>query len=222
VSWTYYLFWILVPTALALISAHPLVLVVVVVALIARRWIPDPVLILRTSGRARSLQAQIELNPANATASVQLAEIRLAGWRPGRAVPLIEQALKRDAKSAELHYLLGQAWLRGGEPEAALAPLAEAVALDPKVRYGAAYLAIGDAQRQVGRLAEAIEAFERYVRIHTSSLEGYYKLARARQQNHDDAGARRARAEALETFRVLPRYQRRQQLMWWIKARFAI
>jgi tetratricopeptide (TPR) repeat protein len=219
VAWTYYLFWFGVPLVFALL-AHPIVLVVVVVALVARRWLPDPVLIARTSGRARSLQAQIALNPANATASAQLAEIRLAGWRPGRAIPLLEQALRRDPESAELLYLHGLARLRGGQPEAALEPLAAALAIDQKVRYGSAYLAIGDALLQLGRLDEAIEAFERYVKINTSSLEGYCMLARARQHNKDDDGARRARAEALDTYRVLPPYQRRRQLKWWLRARF--
>jgi tetratricopeptide (TPR) repeat protein len=194
------MFWLVVPTVLALVSAHPSVLVIVAVALIARRWMPDPVQIVRTSGRARALEAQLALNPANATASAQLAEIRLAGWRPGRAIPLLERALTRDPKSSELHYLLGLARLRAGRPEPALEPLAEALALDPKVRYGSAYLAIGEALAELGRLDEAIDAFERYVRINTSSLEGYCKLARARQ---------------------LPRFQRRRQFRWWIKAKFA-
>jgi tetratricopeptide (TPR) repeat protein len=221
VAWTYYGFWLIVPAAIALFSAHPSVLVVVVIALVARRWVPDPVLIARTSGRARSLQQQIALNPANATASAQLAEIRLAGWRPGRAIPLLERALARDPKSAELHYLLGLARLRGRQPEAALEPLAQALALDAKVRYGSAYLAIGDALVAVGRLDEAIDAYERYIKINTSSLEGYCKLASAREKNRDVDGARRARAEALATYRVLPRYQRRRQFTWWLKARFA-
>jgi tetratricopeptide (TPR) repeat protein len=221
VAWTYYGFWIVVPMALALISAHPSVLVIVLVALVARRWLPDPVLIARNAGRARSLQAQIALNPANATASAQLAEIRLAGFRPSRAIPLLEAALTRDPKQAELHYLLGLARLRGGQPEAALDPLVEALKLDPKVRYGSAYLAIGDALLKLGRLDEAIDAFERYVKINTSSLEGLCKLARARAQNRDDAGARRARSEALDTYRVLPRYQRRRQFVWWVRARLA-
>jgi tetratricopeptide (TPR) repeat protein len=217
--WTYYLFWLVVPTIVALVSAHPLVLVVVVVALVARRWLPDPVLIARTAGRVRSLSQQIELNPANATARAQLAEIRVAGWRPGRAIPLLQQALERDPKSAELRYLLGLAFVRTGDAEAALEPLAAALAIDDKVRYGSAYLTIGDALAKLDRLDEAIDAYERYVKINSSSLEGFCKLARARERHGDDAGARRARAEALDTYRVLPRFQRRRQLWWWLRAR---
>lgn len=221
-SWTYYAFWLVVPTVVALVSAHPSVLGVVAVAFVAKRWIPDPVQFMRTAGRARSLQTQLALNPSNGTASAQLAEIRLAGWRPGRATPLLEQALTRDPKSAELHYLLGLARLRGGQPAPALEALTEAITIEPKVRYGSAHLTRGDALVKLGKLDEAIEAYERYVRINTSSLEGYCKLAAAREQKQDPQGARRARAEALQTYRVLPAYQRRRQLRWWFRAKLGV
>jgi tetratricopeptide (TPR) repeat protein len=220
VNWTYYGFWLLVPAVLALIVAHPAVLLVFVVAVVARRWMPDPVQFFRHAGRVNSLEQQVELNPANATARAQLAEIWLAKRRPRRAIPLLTQALQRDEKSAELRYLLGLAYLDAGQATEALEPLAAALAADPKLRYGSAYLAIGDALTAVGRREEAIEAYERFLKINTSSLEGYCKLARVRRKHGDDAGADKACREAVETYRVLPRYQRRQQLGWWLRAKF--
>jgi tetratricopeptide (TPR) repeat protein len=220
VNWTYYAFWLVVPTVLWLLSAHPAVLVIIVVAVVARRWLPDPVQFFRHAGRVNSLEQQVELNPANATARAQLAEIWLAKRRPRRAIPLLQQALQRDDKSAELRYLLGLAYLRAGQANEALEPLAAALAADPKLRYGSAYLAIGDALAAVGRRDEAIEAFERFIKINTSSLEGYCKLARVRRKNGDTAGADKACREAVDTYRVLPRYQRRKQLGWWLRAKF--
>jgi tetratricopeptide (TPR) repeat protein len=220
VSWTYYAFWLLVPTVLAILVAHPAVLVVIVVAVVARRWLPDPVLYLRHAGRVHGLQQQVDINPANATARAQLAEVWLTKRRPRRAIPLLQQALERDPKSAELRYLLGLALLRAGKPNEALEPLAEALATDQKVRYGAAYLAIGDALAAVGRRDEAIEAFERYIKINTSSLEGYCKLARVRRKSGDHTGADQACKEALDTYRVLPPFQRRKQFGWWLRAKF--
>jgi tetratricopeptide (TPR) repeat protein len=220
VNWTYYAFWLVVPTALAIVSAHPSVLVIIVVALVARRWLPDPVLFFRHASRVNSLEQQVELNPANATARAQLAEIWLAKRRPRRAIPLLIQALQRDEQSAELRYLLGLAYVRAGKPNEALEPLAAALAADPKLRYGSAYLAIGDALAAVGRKDEAIEAYERYIKINTSSLEGYCKLARVRRKNGDTAGADKACREAVDTYRVLPRYQRRKQFGWWLRAKF--
>ena len=218
-NWTYYAFWLLVPTVIALVSAHPAVFGVVVIAFIARRWIPDPVQYLRHAGRVHSLRQQVDINPANATARAQLAEIWLAKRRPRRAIPLLEQALQRDESSAELRYLLGLAHLRAGDAKAALEPLSEALARDQKLRYGSAYLAIGDALAAVGRRDEAIEAYERFTKINTSSLEGLVKLSLVREANGDKPGAEKARAEALDTFRVLPAHHRRRQLWWWFRAK---
>lgn len=219
ISWTYYAFWLLATSGLALMFAHPWVIGVVVVAVIARPWIPDPVLWARHASRVRSLKTTIALNPANATARAQLAEIWLDKRRPKRAIPLIEQALERDPKSAELLYLLGLARLRAGKAESALEPLADALRHDDKVRYGSAYLAIGEALASVGRADDAIEAFQRYLKINTSSIEGYCKLLRV-QRKHAPERADKTRAEALDTYRVLPGYQRRKQLLWWLAVRF--
>jgi tetratricopeptide (TPR) repeat protein len=220
VNWTFYAFWLLIPTALAIVSAHPSVLILIVVVFVARRWLPDPILYFRHAGRVNSLQQQVELNPANATARAQLAEIWLAKRRPRRAIPLLQQALQRDEKSAELRYLLGVAFVRAGKPSEALEPLAAALAADPKLRYGSAYLAIGDALAAVGRNEEAIEAYQRFIKINTSSLEGYCKLARVLRRSGDTAGADKTCREAVDTYRVLPRYQRRKQFGWWLRAKF--
>ena len=214
---TYYLFWLLVPTLLAVFSAHPSILVVVVVAFVARKWMPDPIDYLRHARRIRSLEAQVEINPANAVARTQLAEVWLAKRRPGRAIPQLEKALERDPESAELKYLLGLARQRAGRSEDALTPLSEALAKDPKVRYGSAYLAIGDALADLKRLDEAIDAYERFLKINTSSLEGYTKLVRARRRKKDEPGALKTREQGLDTWRVLPGFQRRKQLLWWLQ-----
>jgi tetratricopeptide (TPR) repeat protein len=220
VWWSYYAFWLIAPAILAIVVAHPAVLVIAVVAFVSRRWLPDPVLYLRMAGRVRSLEQQVELNPANAQARAQLAEIWLTKRRPRRAIPLLEQALARDPSTTELRYLLGLAHERAGQATQAIEVLTEVLAKDPKLRYGSAHLTMGDALAAAGKHVDAIAAYERFVRINTSSLEGYYKLSVARERNGDRTGADKARAEALDTYRVLPRYQRRKQLGWWLRAKF--
>ncbi len=170
----------------------------------------------------RSLRAQVELNPANATARAQLAEIWLDRKRPRRAVPLLEQALERDPRSAELQYLLGLARLRAGNAAGGLEPLSTALATDDKVRYGAGYLAIGDALAKVKRDDDAIEAYRRYTKINTSSLEGYCKLAALHERAKDMPASQQARREALATYRALPGYQRRKQFIWSLRARLGL
>ena len=50
---SYYLFWIVAPALLAAVSSHPAFLIIIVVGLVARRWLPDPFLFLKHQGRVR-------------------------------------------------------------------------------------------------------------------------------------------------------------------------
>ncbi len=219
---SYYLFWLAIPSLLALATAHAFLLVIAVVAMLGSRWVPDPVLIIRNTRRAHSLRAQVEINPANAVARAELAEIWLEQRRPRRAIPLLEQALERDPESAELHYKLGVAQLRAQRTDAALRSLVDAVSREPKLHYGAGLLALGDALVVARRFDEAVEAYERHVRINSSSLEGMCKLASLGDRANDAAAARRWRREALDSYRALPRFQRRKQTLWWLRAKLGL
>jgi hypothetical protein len=93
-SWSsYYLFRILGPSPAALLLAHPLILALVPVALVLRRWLPAPWLAVKYAGRVRSLDADVRANPENITARRNLAVIWLEKRRPQRALPLLDRAL---------------------------------------------------------------------------------------------------------------------------------
>ena len=76
---SYYLFWIVAPAILAVASSHPALLIVALVGLVARPWLPDPWLALKLAGRIRTLDVEVRANPGNVTAR------REAGARAGRA-----------------------------------------------------------------------------------------------------------------------------------------
>jgi predicted Zn-dependent protease len=114
----------------------------------------------------------------------------------------------------------GVARLRCGDAEGALGPLVQAVEVDPRLRFGAPYLAAGEALLQLGRLEEAEDALERYVRANSSSIEGYVRLAHVREKRGDKEGARKAIREALDTWAQLPRFRRRGEVGWWLRAWF--
>ena len=218
--WSYYLFWMLIPGLLALVSRHPGALVVVVIALVLRRWLPDPVLFFRYLARVSSLRGQIAANPQNAAAKRELAMIFLRKRRPRQAVPLVEQALERDPESAELHFLLGVARLESGDPERALESFGETVRLEEKHAYGEAYLRAGDAFLALGKLEQATQALSRYLEINRSSIEGMVKRARVLRRAGDAAGAKRSLEEAVETWGQVPSFLRRRQLGWYLRARW--
>lgn len=214
---SYYLFWMLAPMVTAAVTRHPSVLVVVAVALIARRRLPDPYLFIRHLARVRRLRNEVSLNPQNATAHRELAMIYLAKRRPTHARPHIEAALRRN-DSAELHYLKGLAALGERRWQDAHAAFEAAVDRDAKFGYGDPYLRAGDAYCAEGRLDDALHAYECVIEINSSSVEGRYKLAELHRRLGDSEAARRLLADAVSTYRQLPSFLRRTHWAWYLRA----
>ncbi|MDB4969150.1 MAG: hypothetical protein JWN44_4839 [Myxococcales bacterium] len=211
----YYLFFFAASWALR----YPYLLLAAVGVWLFRRWLPDPYLFFKHAGHVRRLRAEIKQNADNVTARRDLAKVWIEKKRPRRAIPLLEQARQRDHESAELPFLLGKALFMAGRGEESLPLLVEAAGRNEKQRYGEAYLVAGKALAKLGRWAEAEDAFTRYVTIHSSSVEGQVLLACVRRELKDVAGAKQAMREALETFAQVPRFRRRAELKWYLRAR---
>jgi len=215
---SYYLFWIVAPALIAAVSSHPSFLIVIVVGLVARRWLPDPILFLKHGSRVRALQSDIDANPSNATARRDLAKIWLEKHRPRRALPLLVQALARDPESVELRYLAGLSHLLAGEHERALEALVTVTHREPSFQYGEAYLRAADALIALGRWDDADDALERYAKINSSNIEARCKRVRVCKARQDADGARKAQAELRDAWRALPGFQRRKQLGWYLRS----
>lgn len=213
-----YLVYYLPFIALWIGTSYPEVLLGAIVVLVLQRYLPDPVLWLRHQSRLRALRADIAQNPDNVTARRDLAVIWLDRRRPARALPILAEAARREPDSPELLYLIGRALLLSGRPQEALDPLVKAIAQQERMHYGEGYLLCARALLQLGRHAEAEDALRRFLRINRSSVEGHVRLGRARKAQGDAAGARAARTEARETFAQLPRFLRRKQLGWYLRA----
>ena len=212
--WTYYLGMMLLTYGLH----QPWMLAGVAVFFVFRRFIPDPVVLARTWGRIRALDSQIAANPSNVTARRDLAVIWLERLRPGRALELLDEARLRHPDDPELLYLTGVARLRSGDAEGAIAPLVQAVDIDARVRYGEPYLVAAEALTKLGKLEEAEDALERYTSANSSSVQGFVRLADVRERRGDKAGAKKAIGDALDTWKQIPRYRRRSELGWWLRA----
>jgi len=215
--WSYYLAFLV----LAYLTQYPWLLAGIVVFFLARRFVPDPLIILRTFGQIRRLKQQIQMNPSNVTARRDLARIYLARLRPRAALHLLDEARRRFPDDAELLYLTGLARLRAGRAEEALDPIVKAVAIEPRVSFGEPYLVAGDALVKLRKLEEAEDSYERYVEANTSSVEGFTKLAIVRKRRGDPDGAKQALGEALDTWTAVPGYKKRKELAWWFRAQVA-
>ncbi len=213
----YYLAWILLTYALH----RPWVMAGALLFFLLRPWIPDPWIVLKSLGRIRSLETQIAANPANITARRDLAELWMERLRPGRALELLDEARKRAPRDAELLYLTGLARARSGDPEGALEPLVEAVAIEPRLRYGEPYRTAAEILLRLERHEEAEDALERFIGTNSSSIHGQVLLADVRKRRGDREGARKALDEAFSTWAQIPAYRRRAELGWWCRAHIA-
>lgn len=222
--WTYYLLSIL----LAYAVQNPAAAVLALVFWLCRGFLPDPVVWIRTMGRISKLRADIDLNPANMVATRDLARLYLERKRPRKAIELIEKTRERMAQStrhpqgtlddAELLYGLGLAKLRAGETEKALEPLVAAVAIAPEVGRGEPYMVAAEALMKLGRWEEAEDSLDRYLSFNQSSVKIYVQIARVRARQKDADGARKAIAEAQQTWSVLPGFKRRHEWGWYLAA----
>jgi tetratricopeptide (TPR) repeat protein len=213
----YYAFFFFASYALR----YPPLLIGVVLCFVFRRFIPDPWMLLRTLGRISELSRQVAANPANVTARRDIAMIYLQQRRPGAALARIDEALARFPDDAELLYLKGLAHHMRGEHELATKPLVAAVTADPRLRFGEPYLIAGDCLLALGKHEEAIDAYERFLAINGSSVEGHVKKARAHARADEKAEAKKELDEALRTWGAIPGFQRRRQVGWWLRALLA-
>jgi tetratricopeptide (TPR) repeat protein len=217
---------------------NPWALALVVVFFAVRRWLPDPVIVIRTLGHIGSLKTQARLNPANIIARRDLARAYLDLRRPRTALRYLDEAAARDPRDIDVAYLRGLALLRVGDDAGALRALAHAVGVDPDdgepfsdlsrrgkdisvARHADAYLAAATALERLGRLEQAEEALLMGASSNSSTLEPLVRLARLRRKRGDDAGADKVLAEARDTFSALPPFMRRKQLGWRIRAMLA-
>ena len=214
---SYYLFWFIAPLLLAFLSAHPLVLLLIPIGWLARRWLPDPLLWLRRAGKIGSLRRTVAANAHDLVARRQLALLLPEQRAPKKALPLVAEALAREPDSAELHYLRGLCLLGAEDWQAALDAFIATLERDPRYRYGDPYLRAADALGALGRWADAAESLDHFLAINGSSLEGRCKLVRAPRKLGDQVAAARSLVEARRCYAQMPSFQRRKQLAWYCR-----
>jgi tetratricopeptide (TPR) repeat protein len=215
---SYYLFWLIAPTAIAFVSRYPLIMLAVPACLVAQRWLPDPILYLRRAGRASTLRAMVAANPADVTSRRQLAMLYLEQRQARAAIPLIEAALAREPESAELLHVRGLCLAGARRWSDAVASYIAALQVDPRFRYGEPFLKMADALVELRRWQDADESLEHYLAIDGSSLEARCKRALAKEKLGDAAGAIALKIEARRVYALLPSWKRRRQFVWWCRS----
>jgi tetratricopeptide (TPR) repeat protein len=166
----------------------------------------------------RELGRTVGTNPHDATAQADLGRLLVEAGQPARAVAHLETAHARAPEVAETTYYLGAARLRLGDVTHGRPLIEEALAQDPRLGYGEPYLRLADYYLEHGQPAEALTHLERFAEMHASSVEGQYKLARAYQATGQLDRARSALDDAARAYRSAPRFKRREERIWRLRA----
>ena len=127
-------------------------------------------------GRIRKLRAELAVNPDDAKARSDLGAILARKGRFAEALVELEKAITRCDDLPDTNFYLGWSHLALGRLEQGRAYIMRALELYPRFGYGEPHLRLGDFFFARGEYKEAIPHYEAFRGIHSSGVEGLYKL----------------------------------------------
>jgi len=162
------------------------------------------------------------LNPQNADARFQLANIYAEGGSWRRALQYAQEAVRVAEenplyeKQIPYHFLrlLGDARLQRGQVAEAIDAYQRALGAKSDLGYGEARLGLGKALYRKGDTAKSFDALRQAVEDNGSNLEGYFRLAQAATDLGRDADADKVKREFWRVAATLPRFAGRHRLRW--------
>ncbi len=207
------------------ITGNPLLAVLVIIALSLPGWWAGSRYAwllsrrMRAWGEAGRLRRALAVNPHDVKTRTELGVILVRQGRFGEARAELEQAIPRADDLPEANYSLGLCLLRTGEAERGRELVEKALTLNPKFGYGEPHLRLGDFRAERGDWDQAAQHYRRATDIHSSTVEGWYKLGQALNHLGRTDEARAALQEAIASFRTAPWYRRAEDRPWCRRAR---
>lgn len=192
--------------------------------IVDRRFIgllPDFTRPLRRKSRLRQLRSTVALNPANASAQLELGQLLMERKRYREALPFLQQAGKKLEDHASAQYYLGADLVRVGEMDAGREVLEKAVALRPNVQYGEPFIYLAEAALSAGNNTAELPEWVQTV-VQYGNVEVCYRMGRVLQQYGYKAEAHRLYSEALNGYKQCPTFARKTSRRWGLLAWLAL
>lgn len=208
-----------------LILGNPIVAVIIVLLLLYildRRFVglmPSITRPLQRMRRLSQLRAQIDVNPHDLSAKMQLARLLVEMKRYKSAREMLLEMQPNMEHSAEFWSELGACELALGRQDEGERHMERALEINPRVKYGEPYLRLAEtfASRDP---AKALDYLHRFRDIHSSSCEALYRLGQLYLTLGKKEEAAQAFRECVDIYRALPRYMKRRERKWALLARF--
>ena len=172
----------------------------------------------RDVGRIRELRAELAINPENAKARSDLGEVLARKGRFDEALVNLKRAITRCDDQPDTNFYLGWTRLALGDLEQGRRYIMRALELNPRFGYGEPHLRLGDYFFARGEYKEAIPHYEAFRAIHSSGVEGLYKLGECYLAIGDRVRGIEVLREAASVFRAAPWYRRQEERAWGRKA----
>ncbi len=208
-----------------MVTGRPLVSLVVllIVAFATDRFtigiLPSPFRWLSRSQRASQLERELEINPHNRQARLELADFYASRRRYARVVEMLRPNLEAGDDEPSMLFLMAIGLYGTGHADRAETLMDAVLERDPKFRLGAVQLERGRWRLAAGDAAGAREALEALLHERTGTVEGRVLLSRAFSRLDQHEAAARVRNEAWEEYRSSPRHLRRLERLWAWRAR---
>ncbi len=180
-------------------------------------FFPDMLKPLQLWRQLRKRRMELLSNPHST--SIKLEVVRI----------LIERKQFKDARKellqmdAVIHesvgalYDLGFCQLKLGEIEDGERLMEQAMKINPRVRYGEAYLRLAEAFGNKNT-SKALEYMKQFKSMQSSSCEAYFRLGMLYEKLNRKQEAKQAYQETFQIYRSLPKYKKKMERKWVILA----
>ncbi|MBD2871545.1 tetratricopeptide repeat protein [Paenibacillus arenilitoris] len=201
---------------------NPFVAIIVILLLLYvldRRFVgltPSLFKPIKRLSRIKKLKQHIAFSPSDVSAKHELARLLIERKRYREALGRLEPLRDALEDSAEYWDDIGACYLFTGDEERGADSIDRALAINPRVKYGAPYLRLA-AHYSSGRSDEALAYIRAFQEIQSSSCEAYDRLASIYKRLGRRQEAKSAIEEGLRIYRMLPRYKKRQERKWAVR-----
>lgn len=197
-----------------------ILVLLLILYLLDRRYIglsPSFIRPLKRRSAISRWRRHIQMSPHDLSAKTELARLLIERRSYREAREILQDIESRMEHSAEFWSDLGTCELALGNLEAGESAMLRAVEISPRVKYGQPYLRLAEAYAKTNP-EKALDFLQQFKALNSSSCEAYYRLGTiyANLGRADDAA--NASRECIQLYRSLPKYMKRHERKWAIRA----